>query len=605
MFRSTPRWWMAVAAVWLLGGQAVSTVRADVTISVAPSFVELSATPGGEGSQELTVYNEGSEPFQVTASIIPARGAEGDRSAVEWLKVEPTTFELAPGQERKVKVSIAVPAGLETGGRYAQVAFKTGAKNVSGSGVGVSGQLGVPFLIAVQGGASLTREASVDRLIPVLEPDGRVSFRVQFVNRGNLHLVPRGFVEVSRANGSPAGKLDLPETTPILPGTERLLQVDGSLPLEPETGYGARVTLEYGGGAPAVADAMFAVKAAMAIEKMSVRENPDKGPTLLLSLRNDGEVGLLPRVQVAVRGDDGRVRGNAAPQTPLLWPGQTTDVEVQYPARLPTGEYILVARADYGGSSPAQKETPFKIGNPLPSPNPNWGEGPAWARQQPGPFGMLVPEMGIWTPAVLAVGALGALLFLVVALYLVIRRSGSRQAGRTRATDASDTRPTDGSPPAPGAAVMGTAERAASEAAAQTETSAELETQPNAAISVTGQLETPFPPGAGSKEPTSPSGGSASPASDTRADMAVALVAMGRQAAQEGDRETAYRLMRQGLEMDSRNVDAWVWRAATAESIQESLVCLKTALLLDPENPKAKQGLASLQARIAEDKGER
>lgn len=93
--------------------------------------------------------------------------------------------------------------------------------------------------------------------------------------------------------------------------------------------------------------------------------------------------------------------------------------------------------------------------------------------------------------------------------------------------------------------------------------------------------------------------------SEGHSGLAVTLVAMGRQAAEEGDRETTYRLMRQALEKDSRNVEAWIWRAAAAEAIQESLVCLKTALLLDPENAKAKQGLASLQARMAEDKGER
>lgn len=92
---------------------------------------------------------------------------------------------------------------------------------------------------------------------------------------------------------------------------------------------------------------------------------------------------------------------------------------------------------------------------------------------------------------------------------------------------------------------------------------------------------------------------------ESRSSLAANLVAMGRQAAEEGDRETTYRLMRQALEMDSRNVDAWIWRAAASESVQESLVCLKTALLLDPENEKAKRGLAFFQSRPVDDRGNR
>ncbi len=98
------------------------------------------------------------------------------------------------------------------------------------------------------------------------------------------------------------------------------------------------------------------------------------------------------------------------------------------------------------------------------------------------------------------------------------------------------------------------------------------------------------------KPPDSPEG--------DRSQVAAALVAMGQEAAREGDREVAYGLMRQALETDPRNVDAWIWLAATTESPRESVICLKTALLLDPENPKAKRGLASLQAQLVENRGE-
>lgn len=94
------------------------------------------------------------------------------------------------------------------------------------------------------------------------------------------------------------------------------------------------------------------------------------------------------------------------------------------------------------------------------------------------------------------------------------------------------------------------------------------------------------------------------PLEEDRSRTAVALVAMGQEAARKGDREVAYGLIRQALETDPRNVDAWIWLAATTESPRESVICLKTALLLDPENPKAKRGLAYYQPQLDESGGE-
>ena len=180
-----------------------STASADITVSVGPSLVEISATPDGQGGQELTVSNRGSEPFPVAASIEPYRDAANQHSAVAWLAVSPQSFELGPGQQQRVNTTVTVPAGAGAGGYYAVVAFTTGARPTNGSGASVSGRVGVPFLISVQGQGSLNRRASLERIVPVLEADGRTGFRAMLNNGGNLHLVARGAVDVSRADGTP------------------------------------------------------------------------------------------------------------------------------------------------------------------------------------------------------------------------------------------------------------------------------------------------------------------------------------------------------------------------------------------------------------------
>lgn len=374
---------LALAVGWSFLG--MTTASADVTLGVAPSLIEVTANSGGEASQELTIYNDGSEPFGVLASVEPYKGGKGDQSAVDWLKVEPGSFELAAGSQRHAKVSITVPDGARVGGRYAMVAFKTVASGSTGSGAGVAGQIGIPFLISVGSQDTLTRQARLQKLVPVLQADGRVGFRALLANRGNLHVVAQGEVEVRQADGPSAealaGRLDFPQTTAILPQSEETLASDGTLPLQEGVTYRARARIEYGGGGPAVAETAFKARAALKAENLSASESPVKGPTLRLDLRNEGELGITPRVQFAVRNAEGRLLGTAElPRPPLVMPGQTAKLETTFPQRLSSGEYALVALVEYGAATPIRLETSFRLGGPLPTPNPVWGEAPERAR---------------------------------------------------------------------------------------------------------------------------------------------------------------------------------------------------------------------------------
>lgn len=386
MHRWIVRLVLGLAALWA-GGAQLALVRADVTMGVAPSLVEVRATPGGQGSQQLVVYNQGSDPFRVVATIEPYKQAADVHSAVDWLNVDPESFELGPGEQQAVTVTITVPSSLPTGGRYAMAAFKTGPAQLAGGNTAVAGQLGVPFLITVDGAGTLRRQAELKQLVPVLEADGRIGFRALLANRGNLHLVPRGgAVEVSRG-GASAGRLEVLPSTAILPETEELLGVDGSLPLEEGAEYHAQATLEYGGEAPTAAGVTFTPRSALRLLEPTVRENFDRGPTVLLGLANDGGLGLLPRPQLAIRDADGKVLGATEPQRPpLVVPGETVEIDTPFPRRLNTGEYTLLTRVDYGTALPIEHETTFQIGTPAPAPNPAWGDAPARA-PSPSPFG--------------------------------------------------------------------------------------------------------------------------------------------------------------------------------------------------------------------------
>jgi hypothetical protein len=77
------------------------------------------------------------------------------------------------------------------------------------------------------------------------------------------------------------------------------------------------------------------------------------------------------------------------------------------------------------------------------------------------------------------------------------------------------------------------------------------------------------------------------------------LLRQGQKAARAGDRLVAYRLFVHVLELDPDNEEAWLWRAGTAEQPDEMVRCLTRVLEINPDNPRARRGLAEVQERLA------
>jgi hypothetical protein len=73
-------------------------------------------------------------------------------------------------------------------------------------------------------------------------------------------------------------------------------------------------------------------------------------------------------------------------------------------------------------------------------------------------------------------------------------------------------------------------------------------------------------------------------------------------AARHGQRQQAHELLVQATEQTPENVAAWLWRAGTASTREETLLCLSTALRLDPTHAAARQALhQALSDELAED----
>jgi hypothetical protein len=357
----------------LLGSLALGISSADAVVSlrISPVLVELTATPGAVGAQELTVVNEGDVPVDLIVGIETYQSAAGEWSAEEWLTVDQPEVALEPGDDATVTVSLQVPDDVPSGGRYALVTFTTGPQQSGEPGVAITGRLGAALLIAVEGDGDLASDVAVERFGPVLESDGRIGFRALLRNDGNLHALPVGRVDVESADGDALGRLDLPMATPLLPAGAVEMTAQGSLPLPTGERYLARATINVGGGDTLTAEAEFTPDALVEIEQAAVCENLDRGPTATVTIHNAGALGLHPLIQVGVQDAAGSAQGAPVAATaPLLWPGETGEFQVELPTRLTSGDYTLDLRVDYAAPdakgrtaiAPLVHQTAFAIG---------------------------------------------------------------------------------------------------------------------------------------------------------------------------------------------------------------------------------------------------
>ena len=74
-----------------------------------------------------------------------------------------------------------------------------------------------------------------------------------------------------------------------------------------------------------------------------------------------------------------------------------------------------------------------------------------------------------------------------------------------------------------------------------------------------------------------------------------------RQAMQQGDKPAARNLLRQVLQQNVQDLEAWLLLAELAEQDNQKIICLQQALRVDPENARAGQWLAELQATAQAD----
>jgi len=217
-----------------------------LAINIDPPSVRLSIKPGDQQSGDIIVMNAGSSPIKIKAYVndwIYANDGSKDfmkpgssvYSCSNWIKLDPTSFDLSPKQDKKVHYVITAPK-TSSGGHVSVIFFESqiGKTDV----IAVSGRIGSVIYVDTEGDSLRNGSLGPITVSGSRESD-KISISVPFSNKGNTFMSEKADISVFKDDKLVAGGPINPVKT--LPGDTR----SAVLTLEPlqEGNYKVKVQL--------------------------------------------------------------------------------------------------------------------------------------------------------------------------------------------------------------------------------------------------------------------------------------------------------------------------------------------------------------------------
>jgi hypothetical protein len=212
------------------------------TIQVSPAFQEIvidETQNRVEGEFTLTNDTSNAQNFTVFAVDIKQFDAEGrvilsDRplsgaaySLADFVQLRTPDLSFGPGETRAVPFTILNTPGLSPGGHYAALVARATATS-SASLQQVLPALSSFLLVRKQGGEQYHLSliaSSLERQLFLWRVPAEID--LSFSNQGNVHVVPRGVIEVRDVFGRLTHKGTINQgSLYVFPGTQRRIAVD-------------------------------------------------------------------------------------------------------------------------------------------------------------------------------------------------------------------------------------------------------------------------------------------------------------------------------------------------------------------------------------------
>ena len=188
----------------------------NVGIQVSAPIYNFTIDPGETTQEIVKVRNVGDtartfypevfdfKPLNETGTpefIINAQDNSYAYSLSSWVKISTEGLKLAPNESAALNFTISVPADAEPGGKYAGILFGTSPPKVGGTQIAISNKVGSLILVRVAGDAK--ESATVEEFSTPKDflENGPVPFTVRVNNTGNVHVQPKGNIEIKNTFG--------------------------------------------------------------------------------------------------------------------------------------------------------------------------------------------------------------------------------------------------------------------------------------------------------------------------------------------------------------------------------------------------------------------
>ncbi len=254
--------WLLI--VTLLFG--ISPVQAASSIAVAPALQQIVLNQEGETTQahvQLKNNTESEVSFTLSAVnfgslddssglIFQGQGIsqlDAQYSLTNWISISPSKVTIPPGLEVDIAVTVTNLPDLSPGGHYAAVLATTDSGAGIPNTVGLKQALSSLLFVTKKGGENY-EEILSGISIPKTTLQLPDAVQIQVQNKGNVHIVPRGLVQVIGYGNQVVAQGAINEDSSLLlPGTNRWLKVplhQTALLVWPGQ-YRVRVSLRYDG----------------------------------------------------------------------------------------------------------------------------------------------------------------------------------------------------------------------------------------------------------------------------------------------------------------------------------------------------------------------
>ena len=233
---------VAFAATTLAQENTSQSSVGAIGIQVSSPIYNFGIDPGGSAQEIVKVRNVGDKtqtfypevfdfkPLNETGTpqFILAKESENyTYSLASWVKISTEGITLKPNESAALNFTINVPKGAEPGGKYAGILFGTSPPQTSGTQIAISNKVGALLLVRISGDAkelATLKEFSSPKNFYEYPP---VDLVVRVENKGNVHVAPKGNIEIKDIFGRKVAVLPVNEKNGnVLPESIRRFDKD-------------------------------------------------------------------------------------------------------------------------------------------------------------------------------------------------------------------------------------------------------------------------------------------------------------------------------------------------------------------------------------------